>query len=163
MQEKASFSKCTGLLAASPSMNVATLHTSKQSAEASWVHLFSWPVCLQPVLLQSSIHSALTWRFKNGWEIDCYWQNGGGDCRMVCSHQWKLIALLHPTLCLITISCGWKADGCGGSYGCRKLGVFCSSLCSKCSGQTCNNAVPAVFDVDEEPEVTSLETDDEDD
>ena len=36
--------------------------------------------------------------------------------------------------------------------------------CSKCSGQTCNNAVPAVFDVDEEePEVTSLETDDEDD
>ena len=47
----------------------------------------------------SSIHSALTWRFKNGWEIDCYRQNGGGDCRMVCSHQWKLIALLHRTLC----------------------------------------------------------------
>jgi len=72
--------------------------------------------------------------------------------------------LIAPDTLLNMISCGCKADGCGGSCGCRKLGVFCSSLCSKCSGQTCNNAVSTVFDVDEEqPEVTSLETDDEDD
>ena len=91
--------------------------------------------------------------------------------------RWKLENILTPvdTDCLIApgtllkmISCGCRADGCGVSCGSRKMGVYCSALCTKCTGQTCNNAtpMPCLLDAEEEIEEStpvSPETDDEDD
>ena len=88
---------------------------------------------------------------------------------------WKLEDILipvetdHPIApdCLLNmISCGCKADSCGASCGCRKMGVHCSSMCT--NGKTCKNAaqMPSFSDDDEEteaPRPVSPETDDEDD
>lgn len=90
---------------------------------------------------------------------------------------WKLEDILipvetdHPIApdCLLNmISCGCKADSCGASCGCRKMGVHCSAMCTNCSGKTCKNAaqMPSFIDDDEEteaPRPVSPETDDEDD
>ena len=41
--------------------------------------------------------------------------------------------------------------------------VFCTSMCAKYNGQSCNNAAPALFDLDdddaEETTTTLMETD----
>jgi len=42
------------------------------------------------------------------------------------------------------------------SWGCRKLGLFCISLCMKCSGETCSNAQLPTFDIDEEESTPAL-------
>ena len=47
-----------------------------------------------------------------------------------------------PDRLLNLISCSCKANGCTATCGCKKLGVYCSTLCSKCEGETCNNAAP---------------------
>ena len=45
-----------------------------------------------------------------------------------------------PNSLLNMVSCGCKPDGCGNiTCSCKKLGLFCSSACSKCIGQTCHN------------------------
>ena len=75
-------------------------------------------------------------------------------------------SLIAPDTLLNMISCGCRADGFGVSCGCRKMGVHCSALCSKCSGQTCNNAapMPSLLDDDErETEESTAISDDEDD
>ena len=76
---------------------------------------------------------------------------------------------IAPDTLLNMISCGCRADGCGVSCGCRKMGVNCSALCSKCIGQTCNNAAPVhlLMDIEGDPEESTLispqhEIDDED-
>ena len=72
---------------------------------------------------------------------------------------------IAPDTLLNMISCGCRADGCGVSCGCRKMGVHCSALCSKCSGQTCNNAapMPSLLDDERETEESTPISDDEDD
>ena len=50
---------------------------------------------------------------------------------------------IAPDSLLNLISCACKADGFKSSCGCRKIGVLCSPLCSKCSGQSCHNATPS--------------------
>ena len=47
-----------------------------------------------------------------------------------------------PDSLLNLISCSCKTNGCTATCGCEKLGVYCSSLCSKCEGASCNNAAP---------------------
>ena len=79
---------------------------------------------------------------------------------------WKLEDILIPEEtekpiapdCLLNmISCGCKEDGCGALCGCRRIGVGlrCSSMCTKCNGQTCSNAAQIpFFDVAEYEENT---------
>ncbi|KAG1684469.1 hypothetical protein GQR58_009431 [Nymphon striatum] len=56
-----------------------------------------------------------------------------------------------PESLLNMVSCGCKPDGCSNmTCSCNKLGLFCTSMCSKCSGQTCNNTTPSLLDVDNE-------------
>ncbi|KAG1715034.1 hypothetical protein GQR58_000608 [Nymphon striatum] len=56
-----------------------------------------------------------------------------------------------PDSLLNMVSCGCKPDGCSNmTCSCNKLGLFCTSMCSKCSGQTCNNTTPSLLDVDDE-------------
>jgi len=75
---------------------------------------------------------------------------------------------IAPDTLLNMISCGCKADGCGATCGCRKMGVHCSTFCTKCSGQTCHNATPAQSVLDEDEEEieeqvpVSSESDDDD-
>ena len=74
---------------------------------------------------------------------------------------------ISPDKLLKMISCGCKPDGCGILCDCRKMGVYCSILCMKCNGQTCNNTPPVTYiDSDEEidePVSTILEIDHEND
>ncbi|KAG1680909.1 hypothetical protein GQR58_012092 [Nymphon striatum] len=61
-----------------------------------------------------------------------------------------------PDSLLNMVSCGCKPDGCSNmTCSCNKLGLFCTSMCSKCSGQTCNNTTPSLLDVDDEDIVPS--------
>lgn len=56
-----------------------------------------------------------------------------------------------PDSLLNMMSRGCKPDDCSNmtcSY--KKLGLFCTSMCNKCSGQTCNNTTPSLLDVDDE-------------
>ena len=88
---------------------------------------------------------------------------------------WKLDDILAPVetdrpiapdTLLNLISCGCRADGCGVSCGCRKMGVHCSALCTKCSGQSCNNAAPMPSLLNNEGETEepdSVESDDNED
>jgi len=58
---------------------------------------------------------------------------------------------LAPESLLNIVSCGCKAAGCGiMSCGRRKLSLFCTSVCMKCSGETCSNVQAPTFDIDEE-------------
>ena len=76
---------------------------------------------------------------------------------------------IAPDTLLNMVSCCCKADGCGVSCGCKRHGVYCSNLCSKCNGQTCKNVAPASFLLDmdegeiEEGLPESLSNDDEGD
>lgn len=65
---------------------------------------------------------------------------------------------IAPDRLLNMISCGCRANGCGVSCGCRKMGVNCSALCSKCIGQTRNNAAPVhlLMDIVGDPEESTL-------
>jgi len=63
---------------------------------------------------------------------------------------------IAPDALLNMISLGCKADGCGVSCGCRKIGVHCSVLCTKCNGQTCKNAAPVPSLLDTEGETEEL-------
>lgn len=55
-----------------------------------------------------------------------------------------------PDTLLKMVSCGCKPDGCRNmTCSCKKLGLFCTSMCNKCSGQTCHNTPPALADDDE--------------
>ncbi|KAK5649618.1 hypothetical protein RI129_000647 [Pyrocoelia pectoralis] len=54
-----------------------------------------------------------------------------------------------PQNLLQIISCKCKTN-CGAACGCRTSGLKCSIICSNCSGQTCDNAIPTVDDSDEE-------------
>ena len=69
---------------------------------------------------------------------------------------------IAPETLLNMISCGCKLDGCGVSCGCRKTGVHCSTLCTNCSGQTCNNVAPAPL-LNEDNNDERSNTDHEDD
>ena len=55
-----------------------------------------------------------------------------------------------PDKLLHMVSCGCKADGCGAACGCRKLGLYCTSMCLKCMGATCHNATPISLAIDDE-------------
>ncbi|KAG1677542.1 hypothetical protein GQR58_013879 [Nymphon striatum] len=56
-----------------------------------------------------------------------------------------------PDSLLNMVSCGCKPDGCSNmTCSCNKLGLFCTSMRSKCSSQTCNNTTPSLLDVDDE-------------
>lgn len=45
---------------------------------------------------------------------------------------------LAPECLLKLVACGCKGH-CGKACGCRKLGLHCTSMCSKCEGHTCTN------------------------
>ncbi|KAG1677086.1 Tyrosine-protein kinase JAK2 [Nymphon striatum] len=61
-----------------------------------------------------------------------------------------------PDTLLNMVSCGCKPDGCSNmTCSCNKIGLFCTSMCSKCSGQTCNNTTLSLLDVDDEDIVPS--------
>ncbi len=49
-----------------------------------------------------------------------------------------------PDKLMKMVSCGCKI-GCGKPYGCRKLGLFYTEMCSRCMGQTCNNTSPVLL------------------
>ena len=76
---------------------------------------------------------------------------------------------IAPDTLLNMISCSCKADVCSVSCSCRRLGVHCSNLCTKCNGYTCNNVTPvaSLLDVDqgeiEEPSPVSPDSNAEDD
>ena len=56
-----------------------------------------------------------------------------------------------PDTLLNMVSCGCKADGCSNmTCCCKKLGLFCTSMCSRCSGQTCNNTAPILLQNDDQ-------------
>lgn len=64
-----------------------------------------------------------------------------------------------PNTLLNMVSCGCKPDGCSNmTCSCKKLGLFCTSMCSNCSGQTCNNTAPTLLDVDDD-EIMSTSVD----
>ena len=45
------------------------------------------------------------------------------------------------------VSCDCKA-GCSTTCGCRKLGLHCTPMCSKCEGRTCTN-IADTYDEDD--------------
>ena len=46
-----------------------------------------------------------------------------------------------PERVLFIISCGYKQE-CGRRCKCRKAGMFCTTMCLSCIGQTCTNSCP---------------------
>lgn len=65
------------------------------------------------------------------------------------------IAVAPDTL-LNMVACGCKPDGCRSmTCSCKKLGLFCTSMCSKCSGLNCNNTAPTLIDADDDITPTS--------
>jgi len=64
-----------------------------------------------------------------------------------------------PESLLNIVSCGCKAVGCGiMSCGCtvQEPACFCTSVCMKCSDETCSNAQRPTFDTDEEESAAAL-------
>ena len=59
-----------------------------------------------------------------------------------------------PNFLLNIVACGCKADRCNISCGCKKLGSFCTSMCDKCMGKTCNNSTPKLLDSDSEDDMS---------
>lgn len=51
------------------------------------------------------------------------------------------------------IFCNCK-KGCGCTCPCRKVGLFCNSVCGTCSGDNCQNSAP-IIDQDEEESIDS--------
>ena len=61
-----------------------------------------------------------------------------------------------PETLLTMVSCGCKPEGCSNMMcSCKKLGLFCTSMCSKCIGHSCNNTAPPLNISDEEEEKAS--------
>lgn len=56
-----------------------------------------------------------------------------------------------PEKLLNTIFCNCK-KGCNNNCGCRKVGLFCSQVCSNCQGQSCSN-VESNIEEDEDDSV----------
>ena len=55
-----------------------------------------------------------------------------------------------PDSLLNMVSCCCKEDGCSSMLcSCKKLGLFCSSMCSKCHGLTCQNQTPVLTDTND--------------
>jgi hypothetical protein len=55
-----------------------------------------------------------------------------------------------PDNLLNMVACGCKEDGCNNmTCSCKKLGLFCTSMCNNCTGQTCHNTAPILLDDDE--------------
>ena len=50
-----------------------------------------------------------------------------------------------PDKLLKMVLCGCKAGYGSKSCSCRKLGLFCKSMCSQCMGQTCQNTTPPTY------------------
>ena len=58
-----------------------------------------------------------------------------------------------PENLLTMVSCGCKPEGCSNMIcSCKKLGLFCTAMCSKCNGHSCNNTAPPLNISDEEEE-----------
>ena len=60
-----------------------------------------------------------------------------------------------------------KEGGCGSmSYGYNQLGMFCTSMCTECNGETCRNTIPVSLDDDEDedtaPTLLNIDVNDED-
>lgn len=56
-----------------------------------------------------------------------------------------------PESLLNMVLCGCKPDACSNmTCSCKKLRLFCTSMCSKCSGETCNNTTLSLLDCDDE-------------
>ena len=56
-----------------------------------------------------------------------------------------------PEVLLTMISCGCKPGGCGNmTCSCKKLGLYCTTMCNQCIGQTCNylSSIPSASNVD---------------
>lgn len=66
-------------------------------------------------------------------------------------HPIKMKKLPAPEELLRMIFCNCK-KGCGALCGCRKVGLFCNSTCSGCSGENCNNSAPILEEDEEEDE-----------
>ena len=69
------------------------------------------------------------------------------------------IAVAPGTL-LNMVSCGCKPDGCRSmTCSCKKLGLFCTLMCSKCSGHNCNNTAPTLIaDDDDNVDINTSDT-----
>ena len=62
-----------------------------------------------------------------------------------------------PESLLNMVSCGCKYDGCNNmTCSCKKLGLYCTNMCSRCSGQTWNNTVPLSASNEVKPDSTSF-------
>lgn len=52
-----------------------------------------------------------------------------------------------PEKLLNTIFCDCK-KGCNNKCSCKKVGLYCSQICSYCQGQSCSNVKPHMIDED---------------
>ena len=106
--------------------------------------------CLPPTSAAAKYHSYRSFHTIQQWlgkykdPADWGWHCQGGILVPVTTD----IAVAPATL-LRMISCGCSS-GCGRSCGCRKLGFYCSVMCSKCCGESCTNCPPVTFDMHEE-------------
>lgn len=54
---------------------------------------------------------------------------------------------------LLKIICCKCTKGCSGNCSCRKVGLYCSSICTHCQGRTCSN-ISAEIDIEEDIDET---------
>ena len=55
-----------------------------------------------------------------------------------------------PDVLLNMISCGCKEDVCKGmTCSCKKLGLYCGPMCTKCKGESCHNNTPVILEDEE--------------
>lgn len=64
-----------------------------------------------------------------------------------------------PDELLKMIFCQCK-KGCGALCGCRKVGLYCNSTCSGCSGEDCNNSPPVIEEDEDDIDHDEDEIDD---
>ena len=125
------------------------LSTLPPTTAAAKQHSFRAYLTVQEWMGRSFPPTSWGWKFKDILTLICT------DCPIA------------PDKLLNMISCGCKPGGCSILCSCRNIGVYCSILCMKCNGKTCNNTPPETYiDSDEEidePVSTILEIDHEND
>jgi len=128
--------------------------------EVLWVLPFSLQAFLPQVLQHSNIYTELITRYSNGWETFYHPQTGGGRFKMAW-YQLKLIFRLIAPESLLN-NCFTSMQGCRMCNNVMRVCeearpiIFCTSVCMKCSGETCSNAQFPTFDIDYEKSAPTL-------